>query len=833
MKKIIWSIPLALFAISCSVEEPIILETCEPERVFARIESADESETRVYADENLKVLWDADDRISLFNKYTYNKQYRFAGETGQNSGEFEEVNSGAVITGNALDYVYAVYPYQAGTKISNDGVITLALPSEQIYSRDGSFGKGANTMVSATTNTELLFKNLCGYIVLKLYGEDVSVSSITLTGKNDEPLAGNVNVTAAVGENPSFAFSGTGSTSLTLTCPTPVTLGTTAEEATTFWFVVPPTTFSNGFTITVTDENGGTFEKSSSSKTVVSRNSTFRMKPLSVEITEPVAIPNYLSFMALEEGSTISFSPGGNRPTIEYSFDGRSWTNWDFSPITLGLNEKVYMRGNNIYRFGQDELGNRIINTFKMTGVISSEGNIMSILYGDDFDNKTAIPSPYCFDELFSQCSSLITPPELPATSLTSNCYYEMFMGCSSLKTAPVLPATELAYACYYEMFNGCSSLTEAPSLPATTLVHSCYRSMFMNCTSLLEAPELPATTLAEGCYFYMFYNCTSLKEAPELPATTLATICYKNMFEGCTSLTKAPHSLPATSLERMCYQYMFKDCHSLSSPPELPATSLADYCYNDMFQNCTSLSSCPTLPATKMAFGCYWNMFSGCSSLTACPALPAKDLDIRCYSGMFQNCTSLVEGPSELPAKTLKNYCYYSMFAGCIKLTAPPELPASSLADYCYSNMFQNCSSIKRTPQLLATTLAERCYMYMFTNCSSLTEASALPATELKNYCYLAMFRGCTALINAPTLPATSLTTSCYSSMFDNCSNLAYIKMMATDISASNCLSNWVYGVANHGTFVKNAAAEWEVFGDNGIPNGWDVNVSVSTAML
>ena len=310
MKKIIWSIPLALFAISCSVEEPIILETCEPERVFARIESADESETRVYADENLKVLWDADDRISLFNKYTYNKQYRFAGETGQNSGEFEEVNSGAVITGNALDYVYAVYPYQAGTKISNDGVITLALPSEQIYSRDGSFGKGANTMVSATTNTELLFKNLCGYIVLKLYGEDVSVSSITLTGKNDEPLAGNVNVTAAVGENPSFAFSGTGSTSLTLTCPTPVTLGTTAEEATTFWFVVPPTTFSNGFTITVVGANGGTFEKSTSSEVVISRNSTFRMKALEVEIeeSEPVAVDLGLSVQ------WASFNLGATQP---------------------------------------------------------------------------------------------------------------------------------------------------------------------------------------------------------------------------------------------------------------------------------------------------------------------------------------------------------------------------------------------------------------------------------------------------------------------------------------------------------------------------------------
>ena len=53
------------------------------------------------------------------------------------------------------------------------------------------------------------------------------------------------------------------------------------------------------------------------------------------------------------------------------------------------------------------------------------------------------------------------------------------------------------------EMFYGCTSLVTAPALPATTLAEECYGSMFQGCTllELEDIPALPATTLAEGCY--------------------------------------------------------------------------------------------------------------------------------------------------------------------------------------------------------------------------------------------------------------------------------------------------------------------------------------------
>ena len=150
------------------------------------------------------------------------------------------------------------------------------------------------------------------------------------------------------------------------------------------------------------------------------------------------------------------------------------------------------------------------------------------------------------------------------------------------------------------------------------------------------------------------------------------------------------------------------------------------------------------------------------------------------------------------LPATGLTQYCYTSMFYGCSGLTAAPaELPATTLAYSCYSSMFDGCLSLTTAPEIHATTLAERCCLKMFSRCTSLT--------------------------TAPVLPATTLTTICYQQMFSGCTSLNTITCLATDISASGCLTNWVRNVTATGTFYKDANATW-TSGVNGIPSGWTV---------
>ena len=291
----------------------------------------------------------------------------------------------------------------------------------------------------------------------------------------------------------------------------------------------------------------------------------------------------YLTFEALED-TIFTFSQNA----LQYSIDnGSTWTilNAGTSTPTITAGNKILWKQTGLT---PDENG---IGRFSSTGEYNAYGNVMSLYYGDDFENKTDLTEKdYAFAELFFENINLVDVSNL------------------------VLPATTLSIECYAGMFQGCTSLTTAPSLPATTLANYCYDSMFYGCTSLTTAHALPATTLAEGCYANMFDSCTSLTSAPELPATILANYCYQSMFNGCTSLTTAPE-LPATTLVEYCYSGMFYNCTSLTEAPELPATTLITNCYYGMFQGCTNLNYIKCLATNIPATNCTDNWVNGVAS--------------------------------------------------------------------------------------------------------------------------------------------------------------------------------------------------------------------------
>ena len=491
---------------------------------------------------------------------------------------------------------------------------------------------------------------------------------------------------------------------------------------------------------------------------------------------------NYLTIYALEDGLTASLSTNA----CEYCVDGDG--NWkslaaDTATESINAGHRLSFRGE------LTPSSSKGIGTFTIAKKCNLEGNCMSMLFGDDAINNLSLSgTTYAFYNLFYNCTNIVSVSEnfLPATTLSSNCYHGMFSGCTSLTTAPALPAPTAEFYCYTGMFNGCASLTTAPELPATTLNNSCYYSMFKGCTSLTAAPSiLPATTLSNSCYYQMFYGCTSLTTVPALPATTLAGSCYRNMFSGCTNLTISP---------------------------ALPATTLSKFCYYQMFYGCTSLTIAPTLPARQLAEDCYGNMFSGCTNLTISPSLPATTLADDCYSGMFS-------GTNVLPDCSNINFASQSVLAsGGLKSL----FSGTKVTDDDLNRILPKNSNGKY--HLPATTLASGCYSYMFSGCDNLITAPELPATTLADSCYERMFYQCDNLVTGPTLPATTLVDSCYKNMFSHCYKLNYIKMLATDISASECLYSWVHNVGSNGTFVKNINMTSLSRGISGIPSSWTV---------
>ena len=275
-----------LLVSSCTDEELIKNQTnlSDTLKFTASFEGND---SRIYIDKDNLLHWTGGDKISLFAGNTLNHQYQFEGETGERYGTFSAVNNPSGESSN-LDRHYAVYPFATSMEITKTGVISATLPEVQKY--DNNYLRLANNAMVAVTqdldDTYLKFKNVCGYLKLQLYGDDITVKSITLKGNSNEKIAGNVTITPVYGGEPSVKMGDYATETITLDCGNGVKIGTIGMAATDFWFVVPPTNFKKGFTITIYDVNGNEFSKSIFNEVTIERNVISPMSAKKIVIEE-------------------------------------------------------------------------------------------------------------------------------------------------------------------------------------------------------------------------------------------------------------------------------------------------------------------------------------------------------------------------------------------------------------------------------------------------------------------------------------------------------------------------------------------------------------------
>ena len=244
----------------------------------------------------------------------------------------------------------------------------------------------------------------------------------------------------------------------------------------------------------------------------------------------------YLTFKILTDG-TITYhieEQGVALIPLSYSLDnGETWSEpADSISLTVHSGDVIMWKGEREYEESETQYGYFFGGS---TAAFEVEGNIMSLMYSDDFIGQTSLKDiPAAFAMIF-QMTNVVNAKNLilPATTLTDYCYAVMFRSCVRLKYPPKLPADELSNNCYDNMFANCTSLIKAPALPATSLrkLMACYIQMFANCTSLKKAPKLPADEISPSCYAGMFQNCTSLVKAPALPADETYQTCYAGMF--------------------------------------------------------------------------------------------------------------------------------------------------------------------------------------------------------------------------------------------------------------------------------------------------------------
>lgn len=239
-------------------------------------------DTRTSLDEGLSLCWTAGDLVSIFST-TANQPFRFTGDTGDHSGGFDKVKTDGAVSGKPLNAHYAVYPYQESTTITEEGILSLTLPSVQHYA-EHSFGLGVNTMVAVTENLEdhfLCFKNLCGYLVVSLYG-NATIQEISICGNSGEKLAGAATCHPLYGEAASVVLTEGATDTISIDCGEGVKLGNTRETATDFWFAIPPVTFEKGFSMSYTTTDGGKGQKRTTVSRTITRNVINRLSAIDV-----------------------------------------------------------------------------------------------------------------------------------------------------------------------------------------------------------------------------------------------------------------------------------------------------------------------------------------------------------------------------------------------------------------------------------------------------------------------------------------------------------------------------------------------------------------------
>ena len=380
-------------------------------------------------------------------------------------------------------------------------------------------------MISVSADNVLQYKNVGGYLMLKLYGEDVSVSSITLKGNSGEKLAGKATVTMPLDGVPSVVMAEDATDQITLVCDTPVALGATAEESKDFWLVVPPVTFSKGFTVTVSG-NGGVFEKPTEKTVTIERNKLSKMAPIEVELSQPGNIIYYTS----SDGSVVT----PNDPDA----------------------------------FGSSILSNDYAEGL---GVITFDGDVTSLwdyaFNGCESLTSITLPSGLTSigDFAFRYCTSL-TSITLP--SGLTHIGTHAFRYCTSL-TNIIIP--DSVTSINPGAFAGCSSLVSFAGKYASQdglfLIHSTGALIAVAFGAIDGEVTIPEGVTSIGSR--AFQDCTSLTSITMPDSVTSIEVAA---FRGCTSLTSITIPDSVTSIGKGAFQ----DCTSLTSitiKPEVPPT--------------------------------------------------------------------------------------------------------------------------------------------------------------------------------------------------------------------------------------------------------------------
>ena len=198
----------------------------------------------------------------------------------------------------------------------------------------------------------------------------------------------------------------------------------------------------------------------------------------------------YLTFVPLSSATTFKHST----MPINYSLDsGATWVelaaNTDSPSVAVG--QSIMWKAN--YTFKHNDNGN---GTFSATSDYKAQGNLCSLINGDNFESTTKIPSgTIC--ALWTNDTHLVDIDNLYITAQEYETFgfRQTFRGCG-IQRVPhhLFSATTIGTFCFYGGFEVCPNLEDGGLWPATSVPQNGYGYMFNNCSAMTSCTCLLRT---------------------------------------------------------------------------------------------------------------------------------------------------------------------------------------------------------------------------------------------------------------------------------------------------------------------------------------------------
>lgn len=211
------------------------------------------------------IIWDADDKIAIFDGAKIN-EFSLTSGAGNKNARF----SGTA--GEAAQY-FAIAPFEASASepsTANSWISVNISHNQTIVGDHCVDSKALVSTASAVGTNNLEFSNQ--FALLKVTLERSDIMAVTLKGNDGESVAGTNHYIYAGDGAPRMDLSNAGQKKVDLIYKASSSASASAFPAGDYYIAIWPTTFSKGYSIILTDENGSKAVRATSTEQVFARN---------------------------------------------------------------------------------------------------------------------------------------------------------------------------------------------------------------------------------------------------------------------------------------------------------------------------------------------------------------------------------------------------------------------------------------------------------------------------------------------------------------------------------------------------------------------------------